>query len=155
MDGEFHRYTGGQVCALVLTLGSRHRIKMSRRPPEDRAPRWAQPGRQRRHENRRTAPAPKGRRQSYQLGERNVGARGLERPLQDAGELRRGRTGLGWALPYSEVAGQTESLSQAEIAMWDLDDWKDFAEVIKNFAQTAFIAAAIVALLRWAAKDTK
>jgi|WetSurMetagenome_2_1015567.scaffolds.fasta_scaffold1145191_1 hypothetical protein len=34
--------------------------------------------------------------------------------------------------------------------MWDLDDWKDFAEVVKNFSQTAFIAAAIFALLKWA-----
>jgi hypothetical protein len=34
--------------------------------------------------------------------------------------------------------------------MWDLDDWKDFAEVIKNFSQAAFIVVVIVALLKWA-----
>jgi hypothetical protein len=37
--------------------------------------------------------------------------------------------------------------------MWDLDDWKDLAEVIKNFAQTGFIAVAIVALLKWSSND--
>ncbi|MGJ0507090.1 MAG: hypothetical protein ACR652_08125 [Methylocystis sp.] len=37
--------------------------------------------------------------------------------------------------------------------MWDLDDWKDFAEVVKNFAETGFIAVAIVALSIWAGKD--
>jgi sugar phosphate isomerase/epimerase len=35
----------------------------------------------------------------------------------------------------------------------DLDDWKDLAEVMKNFAQTGFLIVAIVALLRWASKD--
>jgi hypothetical protein len=38
-------------------------------------------------------------------------------------------------------------------AMWDLDDWKDFAEVVKNFAQTGFMMIAIVALLKWVSKD--
>jgi len=41
------------------------------------------------------------------------------------------------------------------LAMWDLDDWKDFAEVVKNFAQTAFIAVAIFALLKWAYRDKR
>ncbi len=37
--------------------------------------------------------------------------------------------------------------------MWDLDDWKDFAEIVKNFAVTVFIIVAIVALLKRASKD--
>jgi hypothetical protein len=33
--------------------------------------------------------------------------------------------------------------------MWDLDDWKDFAEVVKNFADTALAIVAALALLKW------
>jgi hypothetical protein len=33
--------------------------------------------------------------------------------------------------------------------MWDLDDWKDFAEVVKNFAETIFMVVAALALLKW------
>ncbi len=37
--------------------------------------------------------------------------------------------------------------------MWDLDDWKDFAEVFKNFAETGFLVVALIALLRWLSKN--
>jgi hypothetical protein len=39
--------------------------------------------------------------------------------------------------------------------MWGLDDWKDFAEVVRNFAVTAFMLVAAFAALKWvfASKD--
>lgn len=33
--------------------------------------------------------------------------------------------------------------------MWDLDDWKDFSEILKNFAEMGFWIVGIVALLNW------
>ncbi len=35
------------------------------------------------------------------------------------------------------------------VTMWDLDDWKDFAEVLKNFAEFALMVVALVALSKW------
>jgi hypothetical protein len=40
-----------------------------------------------------------------------------------------------------------------EFLKWDLDSWKDVAEVVKNFSQTVFLIVAIVALFRFVSKD--
>ncbi|WP_016920280.1 hypothetical protein [Methylocystis parvus] len=39
--------------------------------------------------------------------------------------------------------------------MWGLDDWKDVAEVVKNFAETALAIVATLALLKWNAQRKK
>ncbi len=38
------------------------------------------------------------------------------------------------------------------VTKWDLDDWKDFAEIVKNFAEFAFMVVALVALSKWISK---
>ena len=37
--------------------------------------------------------------------------------------------------------------------MWDLDDWKDFAEVVKNVSETIFMVVAALAVLKWASRS--
>jgi hypothetical protein len=37
--------------------------------------------------------------------------------------------------------------------VWELDDWKDVAEVVRNFAATVFMIVAAVPLLKWVAKN--
>jgi hypothetical protein len=37
--------------------------------------------------------------------------------------------------------------------MWDLDDWKDVAEIVKNFAETGFMVVAVFALLSWSSRN--
>ena len=39
--------------------------------------------------------------------------------------------------------------------MWDLDDWKDAAEVVKNFADTALALVGALALLKWEWRNAK
>jgi hypothetical protein len=43
-------------------------------------------------------------------------------------------------------------ISAKEAPMWGLDEWKDVAEVVKNFAETALAIVAAIALLTWNAR---
>ncbi len=88
----------------------------------------------------------------------HVGARGLERLFQNVGEFRRGGVSCRRAICPIDMACPAKRLRAVRFRatgkgdLWDLDDWNDFAEVVKNFAQTAFLVVALVALSKWISK---